>query len=130
MTNQLRVIWAAIMMSTVVYFAVLWVSMRDRPITRVFVEAVRDPRTLAAYGAAVVVYFAAFLLSGSLDHRPGRSDAQVRRAAIVRYAMLEMICVIGLVIAFVEADWRLYLPPFVLATFGFLRSLPRERYRF
>jgi hypothetical protein len=126
--NQLRIIWAAILTSTVVYFAVLWTSLHDRPFTRPLTESLRDPRTIAAYVVAVVLYFAAFLVSGSIERGRGRNTADVRRAAIVRFAILESICVVGLVVAFLEADWRIYLPTFVLTFLGFARSLPRAPY--
>lgn len=125
--NQLRIIWAAILMSTVIYFVVLWTSLRNRPFTRALEQSLRDPRTMAAYGVAIVLYFAAFIIAGGIERR-GHGDAAIRRAAIIRFAILESVCVIGLVVAFVEEDWRLYLPTFVLAFIGFARSLPRERY--
>jgi len=123
--NQLRVIWAAILMSTIIYFAVLWTAMHERPFTRSLENALRDPRTIGAYVVAIVLYFAAFMISGSIERRHAK-DA--RRAAIIRFAILESVCVVGVVIAFLEGDWRLYLPTFVLAFIGFARSLPRERY--
>jgi hypothetical protein len=126
--NQLRIIWAAILMSTVIYFVVLWTSLRNRPFTRALEQSLRDPRTIAAYVVAIVLYFAAFLISAGIERRGDRSIATMRRAAIVRFALLESVCIVGLVVAFLEEDWRLYLPAFVLAFIGFARSLPRERY--
>jgi hypothetical protein len=126
--NQLRIIWAAIVMSTVVYFVILWTAMRDRPFTRPLEQSLRDPRTIEAYAIAVVLYFMAFIVSGGVERRGGRGMENMRRAAIMRFAILEGVCVIGLVVAFLESDWRLYLPTFVLAFIGFARSLPRERY--
>lgn len=123
--NQLRVIWAAILMSTIVYLVILWTSMHDRPFTRSLENALRDPVTIGAYVLAIVVYFAAFMVSGSIERRRA---ADSRRAAIIRFALLEAVCMVGLVLAFLEGDWRLYLPTFVLAFIGFARSLPRERY--
>jgi hypothetical protein len=123
--NQLRVIWAAILMSTIIYFAVLWTAMHERPFTRSLENALRDPRTIGAYVIAIILYFAAFMISGSMERRRAR-DA--RRAAIIRFAILESVCVVGVAIAFIEGDWRLYLPTFVLAFIGFARSLPREPY--
>ena len=125
--NQLRIIWAAILMSTVIYFVVLWTSLRNRPFTRELEQSLRDPRTIAAYAVAIVLYFAAFIISGGIERR-GRGEATIRRAAIIRFALLESVCIVGLVVAFLEEDWRLYLPAFVLAFIGFARSLPRERY--
>jgi len=124
--NQLRVIWAAILMSTIVYFVILWTSMHDRPFTRSLENALRDPVTIGAYVLAVVVYFAAFMVSGSIARRHGRRN--IRTAAIVRFAILEVVCLVGLVLAFLEGDWRLYLPTFVLAFIGFARSVPRAPY--
>jgi hypothetical protein len=126
--NQLRIIWAAILMSTLVYFVVLWTSMRDRPFTRSLEEALSDPRTIGAYILAVILYFAAFMISASIERGKGPRNARIRSAAIIRFAILEAVCVVGLVVAFIEGDWRLYLPTFVLAFIGFARSLPREPY--
>ena len=124
--NKLRVIWAAIVLSTVIYFAVIWTALYTRPFTRPFSIAVMDPMTLTFYALGAVAFIAAFVVSGRIDRA---SYTQALRATIVRLALIESICIFGLVTAFMAQDWRLYVPPFALAMVGFLSSFPPERYR-
>jgi F0F1-type ATP synthase membrane subunit c/vacuolar-type H+-ATPase subunit K len=118
--QQQRIILAAIAVSTVIYAFVLY-TLHPVP-GRPFEESVRAPMTLPLYVAAFAMFVAALVVPNLT-----RSEARVRM--IVSMAMFEACAICGLLAGFLGADWRLYLPPWILAIFGFIRQWPREGVR-
>jgi F0F1-type ATP synthase membrane subunit c/vacuolar-type H+-ATPase subunit K len=118
--QQQRIIWAAIAGSTVMYAFILYMlhPVPGRP----FDESVRAPLTLVAYVAAFAMFVTASVL-------PNLMRAEGRMRMITSMAMFEACAICGVLAGFLGADWRLYLPPWILAIFGFLRQWPREDVR-
>ena len=113
----LRIVWAAIVISTILYAAIAYFTLHGYG--RLDLK-IKQPIVLGLYGAAIVMYFAAFLVSANV------APTNARQAFIVRLALLESVCVFGLVAAFLQHDWRLFLPTWVLSMFGFARSWPAD----
>jgi len=120
--NQLRIIWTAIFLSTFVYAVIAWSSLHNGYV-RDFGQELRQPMVLGLYGLCVVETIAAFVIGGLVMRSRG-----YRIGFIVRLALIESGCIVGLLAAFLLQDWRLYLGPWALGVLAFLRALPeRER---
>ncbi len=119
MLNRLRVLWFALFSTTVVYALIDWFLLRDRTISQALERSLRSPLTIGLYTAAVLAYFGAFLLGGSIARK-----GQEQPAFVAKLALLESVCILGLVAAFLAQDWRLYLPPWMLSVVGFARAWP------
>jgi hypothetical protein len=117
-TDQLRILYFAFILATVIYGVVAWAGTNQRIEAQSLADELRAPNTLALYGACVVVHVAAFLVTMRMHPRS--------RRFIVRWALLESVCVLGLIAAMLHGDWRLYLPPWILALLGFGRSFPNR----
>jgi hypothetical protein len=72
------------------------------------------------YGAAFLSFIAAMLMAGRLPVNPPH------RKMIVAMAMFEACAILGLVAAFMQHDWRLYVPTWIAALIGFVREFPRD----
>lgn len=114
--NPRLVIWFAIAFSTVLYL-VLAITLGGEPGD--FEQAARSSYVPVLYGLAL----ACFLFAWFVVPRVVKSSAQVRMIAAM--AMFEGAAVFGLLAAFLTKDWRIYLAPWALAIFGFIRELPR-----
>ena len=117
MTQQ-RIIWFALVVSTVMYAVIAYTLAPVPP--RPFEESVRSTFTLAMYAAAFIEFIAALLLPGRLP------QLDSRQKMIVSMAMFESCAVFGLVAAFVQHDWRVYVPAWIAALIGFVREYPRD----
>jgi hypothetical protein len=116
--NQQKIIWFAIVFSTVMYFVVAYmlVPVPAQP----FEQSVRSVLTLAMYVPAFVVFLAALVVPGMNQALPPRTKM------IVAIAMFEACAIMGLMAAILQKDWRLYIPTWIAAVIGFIREFPRD----
>ncbi len=110
-----RILWLAIVMSTVIYAVVAFV-IAGAP-ERSFEENVKLPMTLGLYGVAFSMFVAGLAFSSI-------SKAPPQTTMIVTLAMFESCAIFGLVAAFLVSDWRLYIPAWIVALIGFVRQFP------
>lgn len=116
--KQLRVIWAAIVISTFIYAFILYFLSREWPDPGSFDEAVRNQRTLVLYGLAVFTFVIASILPRLLSNK--------QLAWVPSLAMFEAPAIFGLLAAFLAQDWRLFIAPWVLSLIGFATRFPSE----
>ena len=116
--SQQRIIWFAIVFSTVLYAVIAYMMAPVPP--RPFEESVRATLTLAMYAAAFMTFVAALLMPGRLP------QSASRQKMILAMAMFEACAILGLVAAFLQHDWRLYVPAWIAALIGFVREYPRD----
>lgn len=114
--NPRVVIWFGIVMSTVIYL-VMAVALGGE--TGDFDESVRSSYVPVLYGLALLAFIAGWLVVP----RVVKSNARTRMVATM--AVFEACAIFGLIAAFLTQDWRLYLGPWALALFGFIREFPR-----
>jgi len=112
--RNLQIIYIAILMSTLIYAAVVWVTTRAITPGKVLTDELRNPITIAVYSAAAGMLLAATIVRS-------------RKVLLVRWVMLEAACICGVIAAMIHGDWRLYIAPWVLALFGFITLYPRVR---
>jgi hypothetical protein len=115
-TDHLRVIFFAILLSTVIYAVIVWATTFQRVAAQSLEDELQSPITLGLYGAGLVMYIMAFVIPTRIPRRSARY--------IARWAMLESIAIFGLIDALLFGDWRLYLPPWIIALIGFSRAFP------
>ena len=116
--QQPKLIWLAFTFSTVIYLFIAYtiVPAPARPLE----ASVRTTLSLALYGAALATFIAALAVPTLLT----RSPLQWKR--IVALALFEACAIYGLVAAFTQQDWRLYLPTWIAALIGMLREFPKD----
>ena|ERR1043166_3750594 len=112
--RNLQIIYVALLMSTLIYGAVAWVTTRAIAPGKSLGDELHNPLTIAMYSAAAGTFLAAMIVRS-------------RKALLVRWTMLDASCVFGVVAAFVLGDWRLYIAPWALALAGFIILFPRVR---
>ena len=112
-----RILWFAITMSTVVYAGVLF-AIAGTP-QRAFDESVKQPLTLAMYGAVLAMFVAGLAFTAV-------SKAPARTTMIVALGIFESCALLGFVAAILGSDWRLYIPAWIVALAGFVRQFPGE----
>ncbi|HEX8171991.1 MAG TPA: hypothetical protein VF824_15750 [Thermoanaerobaculia bacterium] len=112
-----RLIWGAIVVSTLIYLFVIWFITRGSA-TGSFDAAVSQPLTLILYALALMM----FLIGWFVVPRFVGRDAQQR--LVVTVAVFESCAVFALVAAFLVHDWRVYLPGWALALLGLFRAWP------
>lgn len=113
---QKKMIWFAIVMSTFVYALMLYMLSKDWPAPGSFDEAMRRPMVLPLYAVALVSFLAAFMLP--------RLFRDPRQAWITSLALFESCAIFGLLIAFMNQDWRLFVPGWALSLLGFFIRFP------
>ena len=116
--SQQRIIWFAIVFSTVIYAVIAYVMAPVPP--RPFQESLRSAITLLMYAAAFIDFIAALLMPGRLPQNPPH------KKMILAMAMFESCAILGLLAAFLQQDWRLYVPAWIAALIGFVREFPRD----
>ena len=124
--NQRRLIWIAIVFSTLLYGVLAYATERDYTLQPLSL-AMRRPVVIALYAIAIAIYAAALLTSSAMDARSSGPDGRrvsTPASFIVRLALLETVAIIGLASAIVIRDWRLYLPAWILALVGLFNSYP------
>lgn len=115
--NPRLVIWAALVFSTIIYFGL---AVYTSPARGDFEQSLRSRYVPVLYGLALLAFVFAWLVVP----RVVRSHPQTRMVAAM--AMFEASSVFGLVAAFLVQDWRLFVAPWVLTLFGFIREFPRD----
>lgn len=114
--DQRRVIWFAIAFSTVIYAVIAYI---EAPTPAGPLEgALRNTTVLGLYGVAIAAFVTAFAVRAMLR------DAPSRTRLVVSLAVFEACAIFGLLAAFLQRDWRLYLAPWALALIGFFASWP------
>jgi F0F1-type ATP synthase membrane subunit c/vacuolar-type H+-ATPase subunit K len=117
--RQQKIIWFAIAFSTVIYlFMAYWIA----PVPpRSFEESLRTTTTLAMYGVALAVFNAGLVMpSLTLAQSPPQSKMTVT------LAIFEACAIFGLVAAFLQQDWRLYVPTWFVSLIGMVRAFPKD----
>jgi len=117
MLRALRVIWAAIAFSTVIYAVILLALPASRS-TASFDQNFRSQIVVILYVLVGLQFIAATAYSIVARNRP----QQLR--LVVSLALYEACAIYGLVAAFINHDWRLYLAPWAVALIGFIRVFP------
>ena len=117
--TQLRIIWFALFMSTMIYAVVLFVVSANHPV-RPLDQMLGRPFTLICYALAIGSFIAGTILWNVMRDRP----LQLRMVASM--AVFESGAVFGMVAAFLTYDWRVYVPAWVLCLMGFARCFPGE----
>lgn len=141
--QQLRLIWLAIVASTIVYGLIAWLvieSTTDASTEKLY-SFVSNPLSFILAIAAMGAFFASIIIPGmmirSRRQRPQPPDIQavpggthvsseIVSAMIVRYALLEAPAVLGLIGAFVLQEWRFFLPFGALSLLGLAMTAPTE----
>lgn len=113
-----KIIWFAIVMSTFIYGLMLYFLAQDWPAPGSFDEAVRKPMVLPIYMVAMLSFLGAFMLP--------RAFRDPKQAWIASLALFESCAVFGLVVAFLNQDWRLFLPGWALSLLGFFIRFPSD----
>jgi amino acid permease len=114
-----RTIWLAILISTFVYIIVLLTAVPHTP--RGPVAALEtDPGAIAVIVIAAALFATAFWAGAII--RPRDAD----RAFFVTLALLDSVCVVGLVGAFRAGDWRIFVLPWLLSIVGLIGVYPRR----
>ena len=135
--RTLRVIWGALLLSTVIYviLASVLVQGSDNNLDR---GLFYSPVPLMLYGLGLVMFGLSFFLpklfmNQGVRSNPGQASipsregpSRIRQALIVRYALLESCAIFGLVAAFLSQEWQLILPLWVVSAAGFLMAYPSE----
>jgi hypothetical protein len=112
--RKLQIIYVAIVMSTLIYAAVAWITTDAIVPAKTLSDELQSPLTLGLYGGAAVALVLALLI-------------RVRKLLPLRWALLEAVCICGLIAAIMLGDWRLYAGPWFLALLGFATLFPRVR---
>ena len=140
--RTVRVIWFALLMSVVIYGVVAWVAVGSVP-DGSFEEALANPTVIGLYAAGLGAFVMSFIISSAVHRRtamrgsaPGPSASptgevltvppRTRVALIVRWSMIEMSALFGLVAAFLTRDPRVFLPMGLLAVAGMLLNYPSD----
>lgn len=111
--RNLQVIYVGILMSTLIYAVIAWTSANAGH-TKTLTQELRDPLTIGLYATAAVAFLAVMV-------------TRARRLLVVRWAMLEVPCLIGLIVALLYGDWRLFAAPWALALAALIVLYPRVR---
>ncbi len=113
-----KIFWFAMVFSTVIYAVMVYMIAPVPP--RPFQESLRSTITLVLYGAAFLDFIAALLMPGRLPQNPPH------KKMVLAMAMFESCAILGLVAAFMQQDWRLYVPTWIATLIGFVREFPRD----
>ena len=115
---QQRIIWFAIVFSSVIYLVIAFMIAPDT--SGGFDEVASRQPIPILYAAALGVFLFAWFVARKIVRA---KDPKTR--LIVSLALFESCAIMGLVAAMVGKDWRLYLAPWVLALIGFIGEFPR-----
>jgi len=134
--RTLWTIWASMIFSIAIYGVISRVAVPQQnrqPIS----EALKEPVVLVLYAVAVLSFLMGIWIPRMLvkTSQPGlMPDAsltpRLMPAFIVQFAIFESIAIYGLLAAFLQQDWRLFMGPAALSVAGFLIAAPTaERIR-
>lgn len=132
--NPQPIIWFALVMSIVIYVFIAWMSVGSKA-QRPFVEAIGVMPVPVLYAMGLMMFVAAFAAGRFLAPKnefpapgpAGADEAKLRTSRIVQWAMLESICIFGLMAAFILQTWTLILPPFAVSLVGFVVTYPSDQ---
>lgn len=113
--RQDKVLWFALVFSTVIYAAIAYMLYPNPQGS--FEDAARQQMTLILYGLAVVTFMFALALSGRL---PG----PFRKKMVVTMALFESCAIYGLLAAMLARDYRLFIPTWLIALLGMWKMYP------
>ncbi|HEV7768745.1 MAG TPA: hypothetical protein VGQ76_27380 [Thermoanaerobaculia bacterium] len=113
-----KIFWFAMAFSTVIYFAVLYTMFPVAP--RPFEESLQNIQTLVLYGVACASFFAGLVVPGQLVKAPPQTRM------IITLAIFESCAIYGLLAGFLQQDWRLYIPAWVVSLIGMARAFPKD----
>ena len=116
--NQQKIIWFAIVFSTVMYFGVAYMLAPAPALP--FEQSVRTVFTMAMYASAFAVFLAALVIPGLMRPLPRQTKL------VLAMALFEACATMGLMAALLQKDWRLFIPPWIAALIGFIREFPRD----
>ena len=109
-----QLIWVALFIASCIYGVIDYVVVGAQVHLQTLEQELRSPIVLTLYGAAIVVFFAAFAFQRT----------RLQNIFVARLALFESCAIFGLVAAFLTNDWRLFLPTWALSIIGFLQTLP------
>lgn len=112
-----KILWAAMVFSTVVYAFIAYMIMRERPTS--FEDAVKQPYTLVLYAFAFGAFVAGFVM-------PRLMRAPARVKMITGLAIFESCAVFGLMAAFFAHDWRVFIPAWIVSLIGMMTMYPSD----
>lgn len=129
--NVQPIIWFALVMSIVIYVFIAWMAVGPKA-QRPFAEAIGIMPVPVLYAMGLMMFVAAFAAGRFLAPKnefptpgtAGEAEAKLRTSRIVQWAMLESVCIFGLMAAFILETWTLVLPPFALSLAGFVMTFP------
>ncbi|MHB0972404.1 MAG: hypothetical protein ACYC7A_16455 [Thermoanaerobaculia bacterium] len=129
--NPQPIIWFALVTSLVTYVFIAWITV-GKAAQRPLAEAIAIMPVPVLYAMGLMMFVAAFAAGRFLAPRDefqtpgtsGQAEAKRRTARIAQWAMLESICVLGLMAAFIVQTWTLILPPFAASLAGFVMTFP------
>lgn len=112
--RNLQVIYVGILMSTLICAVIAWTTANARAYAITLGAELRDPLTIGFYAIAAVACLGAII-------------TRARRLLVARWAMLDVACILGLTVALLDGDWRLFAAPWALALAGLIALYPRVR---
>lgn len=134
---NLKIIWIALFNSILIYLAFCWFFPSEE-MANDLETAVRNPTVTLLYGMSLVSFIASFLLFNQMtasqrhshpthDDQRRAASAPLVRAFLVRWALLEVITIFGLIAAFLSHSREVIVPAFILSAIGFFLSFPSDR---
>lgn len=132
MTQQpqppLKIIWFALVMATLIYVLMAYMTVRNEAGTP-FIEALERPPVPLLYGMAAVMFMVAgYIRRVMLKTPPGQRTPveRIRVALVTRWALTESVAIFGLLAAYLARVPELVLPPAALALLGFMMAFPSD----
>lgn len=133
----MRIIWMAMVISVLIYGFTAWTITRGGEPKPPVEETIQHSTVQVLYGLGVMMFILSsvvprMVLRGRDDGRQPRRTLgygvpnEIRVALIIRFAMLELVAIFGLISAFMFKDGRLFIPLAMLSLVGFLMALPSE----
>lgn len=117
--QQSKIIWFAMAFSTVIYFAVLYTMFPVAP--RPFEESLQNILTLVFYGVAFTSFMVGLVVFPNM-----LAKAPPQTKMIVTLAIFESVAICGLLAAFLQQDWRIYVPAWIVSLIGMTRAFPQD----
>ena len=114
--NAKRTLWYAIFFTTLVYAALAFIVAHRHS---------TPAMSLASPNDIAVIVVAALLFTISFGVGPVLKVRDVARGYFVTLALLETVCLVGLVGAFRTGDWRVFVAPWCLSMIGMIYAYPR-----
>jgi hypothetical protein len=134
--RTLWVLWGAMIFSVALYGVIARVAVPEQnkqPLS----EALENVVVLTLYGIGVLSFLLGIWIPRLLQKssEPGIMPSMGPDASLtprlmpaftVQYAIFESVAIYGLIAAFLQQDWRLFIGPAALSIAGFLIAAPTE----